>query len=256
MQRLLLALPLLFIGCTVGWPKHTEQLHAAEAGHDLDAAIAEERWLIDHAVEEAPPSELGKRAEVDRYLKLADLAAAAGNVGEAIGALRLALQIDSSRYEEVLRRLEQLPLAPPERKRVQAEFYWNIQVLEPSAPPPTENLLPCYTYRVREVHVRATEVHQGVGAGERRISYNARSWLYDAASDSWRADGDWVKDISAETERLGGPPRARYRAIAAADGGFFAEGPVPPCHRQQWAGPFDTERDRLFVAPELPRTGR
>ncbi|HUI28005.1 MAG TPA: hypothetical protein VL403_18125 [Candidatus Kryptonia bacterium] len=257
MYRLLLVLPILLVAaCSTPWQKHTAQLHDAEAQHDIDGAMTEERWLIDHAFEHAPPSQRGARAEMDRYLKLADLAAEAGDIGKSIEVLRQALQTDSSRYREVEQRLARLPLSPADRKQVEAEFRWNIYVLEPGSPPPEDAMLPCWSYRVREVHVRTTEVHQGIGSAERRISYDARSWVYDAAAERWRADGDWVKDISAETERVGGPPRSRYRAITAADGGFFAEGPVPPCHRSQWTGPFDSERDRLFVASELPSDAR
>ncbi|HVN84002.1 MAG TPA: hypothetical protein VMW17_04060 [Candidatus Binatia bacterium] len=214
--------------------------------------MTQQRWLIDHAFRDAPPSERGKRAEMDRYLKLADLAVQAGDIGEAVSVLRTALQTDPARYQDILSRLDRLPLSPPDRRRLQAEFRWNIRALQPGVLPPDDGPRPCWSYRVREVRVHSTTVHQGIGSRERRISYDARDWIYDDAAESWRADSEWLMDVGTEVERIGGPQQSRYRAVIAADGGFLAEGPIPPCHRSQWSGPFDTERERLFVAETLP----
>ncbi|MBI4515313.1 MAG: hypothetical protein HY699_05800 [Deltaproteobacteria bacterium] len=252
MRLAVILLLLVSAGCSTAWQRHGRAFQEAQADGKLDEALREQQWLIDHAFSDAPAAERGKRAEAERYLNLAALTAQAGNGNDAIEALRLALQTDPTHHEAVLRQLEQLPLPPRERRRVTAEFRWNLLALLPGVVVPDDSLLPCWPYRVRQVQVHRIEVRQGVGGGERIITYDGRSWVYDPEADSWHPDGGWVADLGAETERVLGPTRPRYRAIVAADGGFFAEGPIPPCHHSRWSGPFDAERNGLFVTPRLP----
>jgi hypothetical protein len=252
MRRLALLASILLAGCSTAWQKHSAELDSALLQHDSEAALHEEHWLIDHAFREAPPEARGKHAEMKRLLTLADLCAETGNINEAIETLRLALQTDPEQHEAIMQRLARLPLAPSDRRHFEAEFRWNLKALLPGTAMPDDDQLPCWSYRVRQIQVRRTEVHQAPEGSERVISYNARSWVYDADKNTWHADGDWVQDIGAESERTQGPQRARYRAIVAADGGFFVEEPVPACHHQYWKGPFDPERDRLFIAHHLP----
>jgi hypothetical protein len=255
MRRIALILVLLMAGCTTPWQRHIEQLQEARANHDFETALIKQRWLIDHSLD-APAAEQGPRNDARRYLELADLAAQVKDMGEAINALRSALQVDPSRYDTIMQRLDRLPLAAADRRRVEAEFRWNIQVLEPGSRVVDERLLPCWSYRAHEIHIRTNEVHRGLGKSQRRITYDARTWIYDSGTQAWYPDGDWVPNIGEETELVDGPPDPRYRAFAAADGGFITNGPVPPCHGQSWTGPFDTERQELFVAPHLPGTVR
>jgi hypothetical protein len=249
---------LMLVGCATAWEKHTQRRDQALARLAIDDAVDEQRWLIDNAITEAPIPERGSDAEFTRLVQLADLYVLAGNTDEAIGVLRTALHTVPTRHEEVRRRLVQLPLTPAERRRVNEEFRWNLQALLPNAVaaadadtgPPE-----CWSYRVRQIHLRRREVRQSPEGGERYVSYDARSWRYEERQDAWHAEGGWMEDIGAEVERVAGPPRPRYRAITAAHDGFFTEGPVPPCHRPDWTGPFDAERDRLFVAQQLPSSG-
>ena len=255
MRKVLLVLLLAMVldACaTSSWQQHSLSLEQARANNQLDLALQEQRWLIDHAFRDAPKEQRTRQAEVDRYLGLADLTARAGETGETIETLRLALETDPSRHQAIMDRLAALPLPPAERKRVEAEFRWNIMVLLPNLPPPQDDLLPCWPYRVREIRVRRTEVRQGMEGAQRLVSYDARSWVYNPERDAWFPDGDWFDDIGGETEPINGPTRPRYEAIVAANGGFFTEAPPPPCHRHRWSGPFEKERDRLFVTRQLP----
>jgi hypothetical protein len=227
-------------------------LQDARSSHNLEAAMREQRWLIDHAFEAAPREQRTRQAEGQRYLALAELTAQAGQTGETIEMLRQALRTDPAQHEAIMKQLNALPLSPKARRRVDAEFRWNLMVLLPGLPPPEDDLLPCWAYRVRQIQVSRIEVRQGTEGAKRVLSYDARSWVYDPDDDSWYPDGDWFDDIGAETEPVNGAPRPRYEAIKAADGGFFTEGPIPPCHRHRWSGPYDMERNRLFVTRELP----
>jgi hypothetical protein len=248
-----LLLALVLDACAVSsWQQHSLALDQARANNQLGVAVKEQRWLIDHAFRDAPKEQRTRQAEVDRYLSLADLTARAGQTDETIETLRLALQTDPSRHQAIMDRLAALPLPPKERKHVEAEFRWNIMVLLPNLPPPADDLLPCWPYRVKQIRVHRTEVRQGMEGAQRLVSYDARSWVYNPDEDAWYADGNWFDDIGGETEPLNGPPRPRYEAIAAANGGYFSEAPPPPCHRHRWSSPYDKERDRLFVTRQLP----
>ena len=251
-----LLLPTVLLGCMTAWERHTKHLNDALANQEIDDAVNEQQWLIENASSEAPVPQRGKEAEFNRQVRLADLYMLQGNADAAVEELRTALQTDPARHEEVRRRLAQLPLTPAERRRVTEEFHWNLNALHPETVGTAEGAADappeCWSYRAREIHVRRTEVRQGLEGGERWISYDVRPWIYDERKRAWQAEGSWVDDMGAETERISGPSRPRYRAITAADGGFFTEGPVPPCHRKRWTGPFDPGRDRLFVAQRLP----
>jgi hypothetical protein len=249
-QRLILCL-LVLGACTSTWDKHRLNLEDAASRGDMVTAVREQQWLIDHASRHAPKGERGPQAQVDRHLELARLSVRGGAVGDAIEALRLALQADPTRYDEITTEVMRLPLSAEQLQRLDAEFRWNRKALLPNLNL-TDDVRSCWSYRVREIRVRRTEIRQGLAGSERVTTYDARSWVFDAGRESWRADGDWVEDIGAETERVFAAQRPRYRAILAADRGFFFEGPLPPCHREGWTGPFDPERDRLFVTRHLP----
>jgi len=47
-----------------------------------------------------------------------------------------------------------------------------------------------------------------------------------------------------------GPEQPRYRAVVAADGGFFVDGKVPACQQADWHGPYDPQ-GTCFVAAHL-----
>ena len=86
---------------------------------------------------------------------------------------------------------------------------------------------------------------------ERQVTYDTRSWVYDAPTRHWSVDGGWVSDSGTETEPVDGPQRPRYRALVTANHEYLADGTVPPCHRQAWQGPFEAD-GTVFVAQELP----
>ena len=109
----------------------------------------------------------------------------------------------------------------------------------------------CWSYRVQEVRIRYQLTMRTANGMERQVTYDARPWAYDAAAHRWSADGGWVSEAATETEPVDGPQRARYRAVVTAEHEFLAEGAVPPCHRQAWRGPFETD-GTVFVALELP----
>lgn len=246
---------LLFLaGCTSIWERHQDKLADYEARGEYTKATAEMRWQIDNAFYHAPYRERTAAAEAARYRHLAALAAKDGDLHLAVKSLREALATDPSQAPEVRAQLEKLPLSAAERDRLRREFAWNTAALAPAdatlltAEPETTT---CWSYRVREVQIRTQRVVSTPAGRQRQLTYDARSWVFDAASGRWRMDGGWVRDDGTEVELVNGPGQPRYRALATAEHQFYADSAVPPCHRAGWQGPFDPA-GTVFVAPQLP----
>ena len=240
--------------CTSAWERHKSSLHEHAANAEWEAATTDARWLINNAFLLAPASEQSPEAEADRQLRLARLAARAGDTRAAVQALREALTTDPSQASAVRTQLEALPLSPADADRLRREFAWNIAALAPS----DDALLPqqrvdaeCWSYRVREVRIRHQREVRTANGMERQVTYDARPWVFDAGAHRWSADGEWLNDIGTEIEPVDGPPRPRYRALIAAGHEFYADGTVPPCHRNAWRGPFEAD-GTVFIATELP----
>lgn len=240
--------------CTSAWERHQAALREHAANAEWDGATAEARWLIDNAFLQAPAGERTTEADSVRQLRLAHVAAKAGDTRAAVQALREALTTDPSRADAIRAQLAALPLSVAEADRVQREFAWNIAALAPS----DDALLQqqrvdaeCWSYRVREVRIRRQRTVRTGNGLERQVTYDARPWVFDAGARRWSADGEWVNDIGTEIEPVDGPQRPRYRALTDADHEFYADGAVPPCHRGAWRGPFEAD-GTVFVATELP----
>jgi hypothetical protein len=243
-------------GCVQStWERHQTALHKDIASGAWKAAKAEQQWMINNATLQAPVEERTREAEGARFLRLAKLAAKAGDTRTAVQALRDALTVDPSQASAIRAQLDALPLSPAEEARVKAEFAWNIAALAPAdeAPQAAPADAACWSYRVREVRIRQRHTMRTTNGMERQVTYDAREWVYDAETHRWSADGGWVIDIGAETEPVDGPQRPRYQALVTAAHQFYADGAVPPCHRQAWRGPFDSD-GTVFVAKKLPAT--
>ncbi len=243
---------LLLMGCTSAWERHQAQLARTEASGTYDAAVAEERWLIDNAFFEAPELERSAPAEADRYIHLAVLAAKSGRTNMAREALRQALASDPHKAAAVRDTLNQLPLPPADRERFQQEFAWNMAALAPGEGF-SADAGQCWSYRVREVRQRHRRTVQTPEGPQHEVTYDARPWAFDAHSRQWQAEGPWIEDVGSEAELVHGPEQPRYRALTAAEHEFYADDPIPPCHRSSWQGPYDP-KGTLFVAAHLPDT--
>ncbi|HVM98246.1 MAG TPA: tetratricopeptide repeat protein [Candidatus Acidoferrales bacterium] len=241
-------------GCTSEWKKHEIHLAQLEREGDWANAESEEHWLIDNSFADAPANERSTEDEADRYLRLADYAIKKGDSREAIEALRQALTIDPSCSSSVQKKLGRLPLPPRDRQKVIAEFAWNIAAMTPDDSGMLEyqrEQSNCWSYRVRQIRIRHNQVINTERGKERQVSYDARSWAFDAAEGKWHAEGNWMSDVGSESELVGGPESGRYRAVVAANHGFYTDGKVPPCHRDGWSGPYD-KNETVFVTTELP----
>jgi hypothetical protein len=237
------------------WDRHKAALRDDAADGHWEAAMAEQQWLITNAFMHAPVEDRTREAEAARQLHLARLAGKAGDNRTAVQALREALATDPSQAGAVRAQLDTLRLSPAEAEQVKYEFAWNLAALAPgedalahAQPAGSE----CWSYRVQEVRIRQQRTLRTANGMERQVTYDARPWVYDARAHRWAADGAWVDDVGTESEPLDGPPRPRYRAVVAAEHEFYADGAVPPCHRQAWRGPFETD-GTVFVATQLPK---
>jgi hypothetical protein len=248
---------LLFVvvaACTSPWERHESTLAKDEANAQYPSAIADERWLIDNADQEAPAAERSPAAEAERQLHLAHLAAKAGRLNLAIEALRQALASDPHQAGAVRTALEQLPLPPAEMERRKQEFAWNSQALAPADEPYDDhNGTQCWSYRVREIKLRHQRTVRTANGLQRQATYDARPWVFHADSHQWQAEGPWITDAGIAVEAANGPEQPRYRAITAAEHQFFSDEPIPPCHRSGWQGPYDSG-GTIFVAARLPVT--
>jgi hypothetical protein len=236
------------------WQQRQAALRKHAANGNYAAATADQQWLINNASLQAPVEERTREAEATRYLRLAKLAAKTDDKRTAVQALRDALATDPSQAGAVRAQLDALPLTPAEAAHLKPEFAWNLAALAPgddAAQEPHSAEVGCWAYRVREVRIRQQRTMRTTDGMERQVTYDAREWVYDATAHHWSADGGWATDAGSEREPVDGPPRPRYRALLAAARGFLADGVVPPCHRQAWRGPFETD-GTLFVAAELP----
>jgi tetratricopeptide (TPR) repeat protein len=217
---------LMMTACASPWNKHQQKLAEYQQDGDWDGAMEETQWLINNALMFAPPEERSPALDADRYLLLADCATRAGRTKEALDALREALMRDPSSAPSIRRKLERLPLSPAERKRIEAEYAWNMAALAPGDPGWVESqreMGRCWSYRVKEVRVRRSWTQRTEHGKEQRVSYDARPWLYYAEQDRWVVDGEWMTDAGAEMQVVGAAEQPRYRAILAADGGFLTE---------------------------------
>jgi hypothetical protein len=248
-------LPLLLVmGCTSAWERHKADFAQREAEGRYDDALEEAKWLIENASDEAPPEERSLASDTKRQLDLARLAAKSGDSQLAIRALRDTLTTDSDAAPAVAQLFNQLPLDAASRARFQAEFGWNTMALAPDTvplPADRQAAAECWGYHARVVRIRHNRTVSTPDGPERQASYDARLWTFDAATQRWRVDGNWVTDAGAATERVGGPPAPRYRAVLAADRGFYTDERVPACHREDWQGPF-LGNGTLFVSAQLP----
>jgi hypothetical protein len=245
---------LVLAACASPWERHVAQRAQREAQGDYAGAAAQTRWMIDNAFEEAPAQQNTPEAEARRYLELADLAAKAHNPRLAVEALREALIDDPHQGPAVRAQLDRLPVSPAERERLRQEFRWNITVLSPedggashAAPAPAA----CWSYRVEEIRIRSRGTLRTLDGMQRRIVYDVRPWVFDAATARWHPGGGWVDEAGTATEFVDGPPQPRFRALSAAAHVFYADGVVPPCHRGGWRGPYSRD-GRVFVAAQLP----
>ena len=247
---------LLVMGCTTAWERHKSEFAQREADGQYDEALDEAKWLIENASDEAPPEEFGIASDTKRQLDLARVAAKSGDSRLAVHALRETLTVDSDAAPSVAQLFNQLPLDPATRARFESEFGWNTAALAPGdvpLPHARDAAAGCWAYHAREIRIRRERTVMTPDGRERQISFDARLWTFDAATRRWHADGTWMNDAGAATELVGGPPAARYRAVLAADHGFYTDERVPGCHREYWQGPF-LENGTLFVSPKLPGT--
>jgi hypothetical protein len=255
LRRWRLVAPLILLAaCASPWAKHQNALVEYEQAGDWNAAISETKWLIDNSLLFAPQEQRSPASDADRYLMLADFSTRAGRVSEALDALREAMILDPSCAPSVRLKLDRLPLSPSERKRIETEFAWNLTALAPGSPGWLESQRVqggCWSYRVKQIRIRQTLVERGDSGKQRRIIYDARPWHYDADLDTWRVDGGWMISAGGEIETLGGAASTRYQAIQKADGGFFTDSSVPPCHAAGWEGPFEVN-GTVFVTTQLP----
>jgi len=242
-------------GCTSTWERHQTKLAEAEARGDYLTALSEQQWIIENAFVYGPHEEHSPEADARRYLRLAKLAAKTGRYQLAIQSLKLALDTDPTQAPAVRHQLEALPLSAKERNKIGQEFAWNIAALLPgddSQQPEVDETV-CWSYRVREVRVQQRTVSTPEGM-QRQVTYDARDWLYSSDTRRWSVDGEWTTDAGSETESVHGPRRPRYEALVAPGTRFYADGKVPPCHRDAWRGPYDSESATIFVAAQLPAT--
>jgi hypothetical protein len=238
--------------CTSSWERHESSLAKHEANAQYRQAIAEARWLVDNAFHEAPAAERSPAAQAERYLHLARLAAKTGRMDLAIEALRQALTSDPHQAGAVRAALERLPLPPAELENRKQEFAWNSTALAPADEPDGDrNGTQCWSYRVREIKLRHQRTVRTAGGLQRQATYDARPWAFHADSHQWQVEGPWITDAGTELEAVDGPEQPRYRAITAAEHQFFADEPIPPCHRSGWQGPYDSN-GTIFVAARLP----
>jgi hypothetical protein len=168
--------------------------------------------------------------------------------------LRQALTTDPHQAPKIRARLAKLPVSAVERERLQREFAWNSAALAPAddAMLQADRDQPeCWSYRAREVRIRHRRTLRTADGMQRRVTYAARAWQFDADTRVWRPDGGWLEDAGAEVELVDGPAQPRYRAVVAANHGFYVEGTVPACHRDAWQGPYDHDGTG-FVAAHLP----
>jgi tetratricopeptide (TPR) repeat protein len=254
MRRFLVLAVVAVAGCMSTWERHQTQLAAAEAHGDYIEAVSEQRWLIDNAFLFGPRSEHNFEADARRYRHLAKLAAKTGNYRLAVEALKQALNTDPSQAAAVRRQLDALPLSPSERAKVNSEFSWNIAALRPGddSGSATEDEGRCWSYRILEVRVTHQRTVSTPGGMQRQVTYDARTWAFDSDAQRWRAADQWITDAGTETEWVNGPSQPRYQALIAANGRFFTDGKVPPCHRDAWQGPYDAESGTIFIAAQLP----
>jgi len=253
-MRVLWILLLLLSACTSVWERHQRQLAADEAQGDYRAAVIEAAWLVDNAFIHAPARERSETADATRYLRMAKLAVRAGNLKLAVEALREALTLDPHQAAQVRAELDHLPVGPAERERLQREFAWNSAALAPGDDARLEGqaVRPrCWSYRVREVRIRHRRTFKTEDGMTKQVTYDARPWAFDARSEQWTPEGDWVLDAGTEDELIIGPERPRYRALITAEHQFYADDTVPPCHRDAWHGPFESN-GTVFVTAELP----
>ncbi len=250
-----LLLLLLVMGCApAAWERHKAEFARQEADGQYGAALEEAKWLVDNASDEAPPEEFGIASDTKRQLDLARVAAKSGDSRLAVHVLRETLTVDSTSAVAVAQVFDQLPLDAATRARVQAEFGWNTMALAPDeAPIPHDRQAAagCWAYHAREIRISHDRTVKTPDGPERQVTYDARLWTFDPTTQRWRVAGDWITDAGAAMELVGGPPAPRYRAVLAADHGFYTDERVPACHRESWQGPF-LENGTLFVSPKLP----
>lgn len=240
-------------GCTSMWERHQTQLAEAEARGDYVKAVSEQRWAIDNAFLLGPRSEHNFEADARRYRHLAKLAAKTGNYRLAVDSLKQALNLDPSQAAAIRSQLDALPLTPRARAKLDSEFSWNIAAMRPGdegmAPEVEENL--CWSYRVSEVRVLHQLTVSTPEGMQRQVTYDARTWVFDNDTQAWHPAGEWMTQAGTETEWVNGAAQPRYRALTTAGSRFYTDGKVPPCHRDDWQGPFDPN-GTVFVAAQLP----
>ncbi|MFQ5667523.1 MAG: hypothetical protein ACE5I7_14020 [Candidatus Binatia bacterium] len=244
------------VGCTSAWDRRQSLLAEHEGQGKYVEAAADARWLIDNAFYRAPPGERTSAAAASRYLRLATLAAKAGNAGVAVEALREAVRIDPRQGPAIRAQLEQLPVTETERTRLRQEFRWNITALAPRGLPSLQAARAsahCWSYHVEEVRKRRYRTVSTPEGKQHEVTYDARPWVFDAEAGQWRPVGPWKHDAGMETEDAQGPQQPRYRALLAPGGRFYASETVPPCHRAGWEGPYGAN-GTVFVATRLPST--
>ncbi len=253
-RRLAWLVPLLLaVGCGTPWVKHERRMAEAESAGDWNGAMQEVQWLIDNAMFLGPKESRSREAEADRYLLYADFAIRAGHNKAAVRALREALMLDPTCAPSVRMKVARMPLSPAERERVDTEFAWNLTALAPGEIETEADRSGgrCWSYRASEIRIRGDQIQRTERGKERQLRYDMRPWRYEARTDQWTPEGDWLIDAGAETQVFGAPSQLRYEVIRAANGGFLTDSAVPPCHRNQWQGPF-LPNNTLFVAPRLP----
>ncbi|GIW42087.1 MAG: hypothetical protein KatS3mg076_2664 [Candidatus Binatia bacterium] len=215
-------------------------------------ALELQQWIVAHAFERAPEEEQTPEKEARRVYRLADLYGRTGDTVRALEAYREVLRLAPDRLEDVLVGIDLLPLPEEERDAIMETFVRNALAIEPGLVLPGQDSSGCWTYRVEQVQVRRIVTRNSQEGLEKVVTYDVRPWLYDARNKTWRPEGSWRTDAGSEVLGPGRVENPRFHAMLDADGGFFAEGPIPPCHQEAWAGPYDRTRRRIFVAKRLP----
>lgn len=255
MVRLLVAAVVLalFTGCASSWERHVELVEIRRDAGDYAGAAHAQKWLVDHSFRDAPERERGPHWEASRLLDLAELQGRSGQTSAAVATYREVLRFDPTQIEAVLVGIGMLDLPESRRNSIMDELVQNVVVIDQrvlvglAADEPS-----CYSYVAQQIQVRRRDRSMGAEGFEHHLTYNARPWVFDASRGVWRADGEWILDAGAETQRVNGPPNPRYQAILDADGGFYVDGSVPGCHAEWWTGPYDAARRTAYVARRLP----
>ncbi len=238
--------------CTSAWERHQQLVEQNRDAGNYPAAASAQRWLVQQAFYDAPAAQRGPLHDAARLLTLGNLLGQSGQVATALEAYREAITLDPYLLEDVLTGVGMLPLPAAERDAHMEELLRQAISIDPRSNLRTQVQPNCWSYSVREVRLRRIWTRRAAKGLERVAIYDARPWVYDAEANRWRADGDWDQNAGEEIQPVGGQENPNYQALLDADGGFYADGVVPPCHAKLWRGPYDAKRHSGYIARALP----